>query len=631
MPLRDDLLTPIAGSNPSGISLRYDPVTDKIKEARREDIDAPQGEWKTTLKVADHNQAIKLAGEAIAKRGKDLQLAVWLVDSHIRRDGFSMLAPCFQFLRELLEQFWDTIHPEIEDGDTETRSAPLEWLGSKLEEPVRGLPITSSKLTWVHYKESRTVGYEKDANTEEKKKTRQKLTADGKLTGEEFDAAVDGTQKAFLENIQTQIEEGLEALGALIDTCDEKFGEYSPSFIKSRTALEEIVQFVKTCVNKKGGPTPVAAPVAAAPPPPPPEPVAAAPAAAPAPVAAAAPAPAPVMVSGGIDPVDVEDAGVRLAAIARFLRKKDVYAIGPFLMLRGYRWGELRYNGPEIDTKMLVAPPAELRSELKERFLASDWDGVLATTEKAMELPCGRGWLDIQRYTVRALEAKGEWFKFVADGVRTELRGLLTDLPGLLNLTLLDDTPTANPDTMKWIQEEVLLPASGGGMLGDMSPAMYEAPPVYQAAPPPPPPPAAVVLNEAPPEMEQGESTEDKDAVDKALAAARGGRLDEAIQIVTEALSRERTGRGRYKRRMQLAHLFVAARKYKIAYPLLRELSAEIDRRQLEDWESGEVLAHPLVLLMQCMSVLGADETQRAELYDRICRLDPVQALNCQE
>jgi type VI secretion system protein ImpA len=196
-------------------------------------------------------------------------------------------------------------------------------------------------------------------------------------------------------------------------------------------------------------------------------------------------------------------------------------------------------------------------------------------------------------------------------------------------MTLLDDTPTANPDTMKWITEEVLLPTEGGE--GQAPAQSYEAPQAAAAPPPPPPPPAQVALDSEPPSMEEEEAGEDKDAFDKALASARSGRLDEAVQTVTEALSRERTGRGRYKRRMQLAHLFVAAQKQKIAYPMLRELAAEIDRRQLEDWESGEVLAHPLVLLMQCMEAVGGDQAQKAELYDRICRLDPVQALNYQE
>jgi len=54
MPLRDDLLNPIPGENPSGESLRYAPVFDKIKEARRADDDAPQGEWQFERKTADY-------------------------------------------------------------------------------------------------------------------------------------------------------------------------------------------------------------------------------------------------------------------------------------------------------------------------------------------------------------------------------------------------------------------------------------------------------------------------------------------------------------------------------------------------------------------------------------------------
>ncbi|MEI9970655.1 MAG: type VI secretion system ImpA family N-terminal domain-containing protein [Ignavibacteriota bacterium] len=137
---------PIPGESPAGANLRYDPVTDKIKEARREDLDLDQGVWKTALKTADWPAVIKMAGEAIAKRGKDLQIAVWLVDAQIRKDGFSALAPCFQFLHDLLEQYWDVLYPPIdEDGDMEVRSAPLVWLGSKLNEPLvscRSFPIS---------------------------------------------------------------------------------------------------------------------------------------------------------------------------------------------------------------------------------------------------------------------------------------------------------------------------------------------------------------------------------------------------------------------------------------------------------------------------------------------------------
>src|SRR5208283_37063 len=91
MPLRDDLLNPIPGPNPSGESLRYAPVFDQIKEARREEEEISQGEWQTAIKKADWPLAIKLCGEAIANKSKDLQVAAWLVEALVRRDGFAGL------------------------------------------------------------------------------------------------------------------------------------------------------------------------------------------------------------------------------------------------------------------------------------------------------------------------------------------------------------------------------------------------------------------------------------------------------------------------------------------------------------------------------------------------------------
>ncbi len=256
MPLRDDLLNPIPGENPGGANLRYDPVADKIKEARREDLDVPQGEWKTTLKTADYAQVIKLAGEAIANRSKDLQLAVWLVDAHVRKEGFAVLAPAFQFLRDLLEQFWETLYPPIdEDGDMEVRAAPLEWLGGKLGEPLGFVPIVSGKLSWVSYQESRTVGYEADADSNDKQDLRQARIGEGKITAEQFDEALEATSLDALKKNRDHLNGALAALESLIEYCDTRFGDFSPSFIKTRSAIEDILQGVKMLIGRKPGGT----------------------------------------------------------------------------------------------------------------------------------------------------------------------------------------------------------------------------------------------------------------------------------------------------------------------------------------------------------------------------------------
>ena len=134
MPLREDLLAPIPGDNPSGENLKYAPVYDKIKEARRQDDDANQGEWQRERKLADFVQVVKLAGDALATKSKDLQLAVWLTEAQLNRESFGGLCEGLKLIRGLLDNFWDTLYPELEDGDSELRATPLEWVGSRLDE-----------------------------------------------------------------------------------------------------------------------------------------------------------------------------------------------------------------------------------------------------------------------------------------------------------------------------------------------------------------------------------------------------------------------------------------------------------------------------------------------------------------
>jgi len=113
MPLRSDLLNPIPGPNPAGENLRYAPVYDQIREARREEEAITEGDWQTPGKKANWPLVIKLASDALATKSKDLQLAAWLTEALIRTEGYAALAPCLDLIRGLLENFWDGLYPEI--------------------------------------------------------------------------------------------------------------------------------------------------------------------------------------------------------------------------------------------------------------------------------------------------------------------------------------------------------------------------------------------------------------------------------------------------------------------------------------------------------------------------------------
>jgi len=112
MPLRNDLLNPISPEHPAGINLRYDPLYDKIKEARREDADTPQGEWQRERKLADWVLVIKLINDALATKTKDLQLAAWLAEALLRREGLTGLRDVLDLSRGFIENFWTDSIPK---------------------------------------------------------------------------------------------------------------------------------------------------------------------------------------------------------------------------------------------------------------------------------------------------------------------------------------------------------------------------------------------------------------------------------------------------------------------------------------------------------------------------------------
>jgi type VI secretion system protein ImpA len=117
------------------------------------------------------------------------------------------------------------------------------------------------------------------------------------------------------------------------------------------------------------------------------------------------------------------------------------------------------------------------------------------------------------------------------------------------------------------------------------------------------------------------------DAYDLAKEAALSGRTHEAIELLEREAAQERSGRGRFKRKVQLAQICMGADYAAIALPILEALAAEIDERNLEQWEDPEVVIHALGLFYQCLDRLGRSPELKERVYARICRLGPGQAL----
>ena len=435
MPFPDELLNPIEGPNPSGANLRYDPVYDKIKEARREEAQPPPGMTEQDRKVSDNAQVIRLATELLTTKTKDLQLAAWLTEAMLKKTGFGGLKDGLALCCGLVEKFWDTVYPEIEDGDAESRGAPLGFVGLKLDIPLKLIPVVEkAKYGVLDYQQSKEVGYEDQVKGDEAKKKRAALIKEGKLAPELFDKAFEETPKKFYAQAEKDLDGCLENLTRLKKICDEKFGNEGPTFGPLQNALEASRHLINGFLQKKREkePDPVE-PVAAAEGTPGADGEVAA-------MEGGAPVRTGVLISvdGSSEPADRVDAIKKVAEAAAYLRRREQQSPASYLMLRGLRWGELRAAIELADPTKLEAPPTELRRHLKKLLLDKKYEQLLDAAESAMALPCSRAWLDMQRFVVEACDALGSGYEAIARAIRSELKALVTDIPQLLDATLMD-------------------------------------------------------------------------------------------------------------------------------------------------------------------------------------------------
>ena len=614
--LVDELLQPIEGDNPSGADLRYDKVYDDIKEARREDEGLAQGAWQEERKVADLPKAVTLCTNTLKKRTKDLQIAAWLTHALLRKDGFPGLAMGIKVCHGLLDKFWDTLYPVIEDGDLENRSAPLGLFASPtspltLDKFVRHSPLNLEGHSWFLYTESRKVGYEDQAKDANQKKARDlKITKEKKLPPETFDKSFRETPKAFYAGLEKSLDACLASLSALDGFCDTKFtGDSTPSFGPLKTALEEVRHVAHALLDKKRETEPD--PVVEAPPPPP-EPAGpegagpeGTPEAGQADQSAAEARPATTYsfnVTSSESPARRELVG-KVAAVAAALRQKEPSNPAPYLMMRGLRWGDLRTAAWQSDPAMLEAPPTEVRQQIKRLAMDEKWKELLEAGEAVMALPCSRAWLDLQRFVVEACVALGRNYDPIAVAIRSELRCLLRDVPQLLEATLMDDTPAANNETRKWLQEILKEPAGGVATAGA---------PETEAS------------------NDDGARWQRKFIDSNLLAkeALRTGQPDKAIDIMSQEVGRQRSARGRFQRRVQFVELCVAAGKDAIVQPMLDDLIATIDTHKLEEWEDKTAMASAMVTIVRASKKIQSNAAEKQKYFERVCRLDPVQALN---
>lgn len=328
------LLTPIAGEKPAGESVAYD-LRSAVEEARRADDQLAKGAWETgKVKTADWVAVTKFATEALASKSKDLRIVVRLTEALINRHGFAGLRDGCRLLRELQENFWDGLYPEIDEGgDLEARAADLQWLNDKLESSIREVPLTEGDghYSWYRWDESQKV----DNAIRQNPAAKAAAEKEGKIDGATFAKAVAATSRAYYETLFEDLKQAFDECQNLIRTTDERFGKQAPSLLDLRKAVEDCRTLVEDLVKAKRKldpnykPEEEAAPVSDSSNVPEPE--------------ARTPAASNPSAGNGLprEPTSREDAYQRLAIIADYLKKTEPQNPVSYLVERAVRWAQM--------------------------------------------------------------------------------------------------------------------------------------------------------------------------------------------------------------------------------------------------------------------------------------------------
>jgi len=333
----EKILQPVSEENPSGENLQYSGLYDEIREARRADKDLPQGQWQTNLKFADYHQVINLAVPALETQTKDLQIAAWLSESLVKEHGFAGLRDSFKLLSGLQETFWETLFPEIDEGDMEGRANALEWMDTQSAFAIKGAKITSGEgYSYLDFEDSKKFDIPENIDTldsTDQQKFRElqaQAEKENRVTADRWRKAKAVSRRAFYEELSFALEECLAEFKELNRVIEEKFDRNQmPGTTNLKKVLDDIQTVVKKLLEDKRAEEPDTADESAT------ETEAGETGAA----VGGAKSTGVATAAGAIQ--NRQDAIKRLADLAEFFRETEPHSPVSYLVQRAVKWGEM--------------------------------------------------------------------------------------------------------------------------------------------------------------------------------------------------------------------------------------------------------------------------------------------------
>lgn len=244
----------------------------------------------------------------------------------------------------------------------------------------------------------------------------------------------------------------------------------------------------------------------------------------------------------------------------------------------------------------LPPPDPAVKSALEDQLAAGDCQNAVAAAEAGLRERLF--WLDLNRLAARGLEALGEKYEPARDMICQETAMLVKRLPGLENLAFSDGTPFCDSQTRKWLKS-----------ITGADAAQQEVLPV--------------------PAGQNGTETGSRHAEieDQAGQLVKNKKMVAAVELLQDHLASCSSGREALLFRISLCRVLINAGRTELALPQLEALEAGIDAHGIESWEP-ELALQGLALVYAGFRDCDREplRDRAGAVFDRIARINPAAA-----
>jgi type VI secretion system protein ImpA len=231
-----DLLKSHGDDEPSGENLEYDPAFISLELAAQPGEERQIGDSIIAAEEADHVEVIAQAMDVLG-RSHDLRAAVILAHSMLRTKGFPGLAEVTTYIRGVLEEYWDTVHPQLDADDDDDPTMRVNAVAA-----LAGLDTIQKAIRIAPLTDSRTFG---------KMTLRDILIAEGEMApppGMDDPPMLSQVNAAFQDSNGEKIAEARDAVAKVLEDViaieaifDEKVPSAAPDMSELTGLLKQVL------------------------------------------------------------------------------------------------------------------------------------------------------------------------------------------------------------------------------------------------------------------------------------------------------------------------------------------------------------------------------------------------------